>query len=126
MQLQKCYEEFSGDYENVKSRLLKDSLIQRLVINFLDDANYKRLSDSMENKDYGEAFKAAHSLKGVCLNLSFDILGQSTGLLTEALRRWDKEPVDEEKCQMLWQQISNDYNVVINAINILNEQITVS
>lgn len=124
MQLEECYEAFGGNYGNVKLRLMKDALIQRLVIKFLSDSSYERLSLSMKKKDYGEAFRAVHTLKGVSQNLGFDCLIQSTDAMTEVLRKWESEPVDEEKCAKLWQQVSLDYEVVTNAIRKMKESDT--
>lgn len=119
MQLKECYESFGGNYEDVKSRLMKDELIQRLVIKFLSDTSYEKLSDAMEQADYGEAFSAVHTLKGVSQNLSFDRLSRSTEALTETLRRWETEPVDAKKSEELFQQVSADYEAVAGAIRML-------
>ena len=121
MQLEECYASFGGNYQDVKSRLMKDELIQRLVIKFLADKSYENLSVAMENKDYGEAFRAVHTLKGVCQNLSFDRLSSSTQALTETLRKWESIPVDEDLCAQQWQQVSADYEVVVGAIRLLQE-----
>lgn len=121
MQLEECYESFGGSYEDVKSRLVKDELISRLVIKFLADQSYARLVSAMEQKDYGEAFRSVHTLKGVSQNLSFDQLSQSTHQLTEALRRWESEPVDEKNCEQLFIQVSADYTAVTDAIRRLQE-----
>ena len=72
MQLEECYESFGGSYKDVKLRLVKDELISRLVIKFLADQSYDKLVAAMEQKDYGEAFRSVHTLKGVSQNLSFD------------------------------------------------------
>ena len=40
----------------------------------------------MENKNYEDAFRGAHTLKGVCQNLSFDRLYEVSHELTELLR----------------------------------------
>ncbi len=119
MDLRECYESFGGNYEDVRSRLMKDELIQRLVIKFLSDTSYEKLSAAMEQADYGEAFRAVHTLKGVSQNLSFDCLSRSTEALTETLRRWESEPVDKEKCAQQYQQVSADYEAVTGAIRML-------
>ncbi|MGN0505710.1 MAG: Hpt domain-containing protein [Lachnospiraceae bacterium] len=121
MNLEECYESFGGSYQDVKSRLVRDTMIQRLVIKFLADTSYEKLSEAMTRKDYGEAFRAVHTLKGVSQNLSFDCLSQSANALTEVLRKWESESVDEEKCAQLWQQISVDYAAVTGAIRELKE-----
>ena len=86
MTLQECYAALGGDYESVTGRLRSERLVQKFVLKFLEDGSYDLLCRSMEGKDYGEAFRAAHTLKGVCQNLSFTRLYQSSAPLCEALR----------------------------------------
>ena len=124
MKLEECYDSFGGNYQDVKSRLMKDELIRRLVIKFLADKNHENLAAAVEQKDYGTAFRAVHTLKGVSQNLSFDCLSRSTEALTEALRRWESEPVDEKKCEQLWQQVDVDYEAVAGAIRLLQQSDT--
>ena len=124
MNLEECYASFGGNYQDVKSRLMKDELIQRLVIKFLADTSYEKLASALDESDYGDAFRAVHTLKGVSQNLSFDRLSSSTHELTETLRRWEREPVDEEKCAQQWQQVSADYEAVAHAIRMLQESDT--
>ena len=121
MQLEQCYASFGGNYQDVKSRLMKDELIQRLVIKFLADKSYENLSAAIGQKDYGEAFRAVHTLKGVSQNLSFDQMSRSTETLTETLRKWESVPVDEEACAQQFEQVSKDYAAVVDAIRMLQE-----
>ena len=124
MNLEECYASFGGNYQDVKSRLMKEELIQRLVIKFLADTSYERLVSAMEQSDYGEAFRAVHTLKGVSQNLSFDCLSRSTEELTESLRKWETIPVDEEKCKEQLRQVSVDYTAVVDTIRQLQEDAT--
>ena len=119
MQLEECYASFQGNYEDVKSRLGKEDLIKRLVLKFLKDTSFEKLSIALDQKDYETAFRAVHTLKGVSQNLSFDCLSRSTEALTETLRRWESEPVDKEKCAQQYQQVSADYEAVTGAIRML-------
>lgn len=116
MELEQCYASFGGSYQDVKSRLMKDELIQRLVIKFLADTSYERLVAALEQSDYGEAFRAVHTLKGVSQNLSFDCLSRSTEELTETLRKWETVPIDAAKCTDQMRQVSADYAAVTDAI----------
>lgn len=120
MNLKECYDSFGGSYEVVKEHLQRDELIQRLVIKFISDKSYERLNAALQEKDYKEAFVAAHTLKGVCLNLSFARLSSSSSALTELLRHYEKEPIDEAACQSLWQQVSKDYAEVVDALGKLS------
>ena len=121
MNLQECYASFGGSYQDVRSRLMKDELIQRLVIKFLADTSYERLVDALDRSDYGDAFRAVHTLKGGSQNLSFDCLSRSTEVLTESLRKWETVPVDEDKCREQMTQVTADYTAVVDAIRQLQE-----
>ena len=70
MTLQECYAAMGGNYEDVIGRLRSERLVQKFVLKFLDDGSYSLLCQSLEEKNYEEAFRAAHTIKGVCQNLS--------------------------------------------------------
>ena len=86
MTLKECYEKMEANYEEVIGRLRSERLVQKFALKFLDDPSYRLLITSMEEKNYEEAFRAAHTIKGVCQNLAFDRLGRSSSQLCEALR----------------------------------------
>lgn len=116
MTIQECYESFGGDFDDVRQRIPKDELIQRFALKFLDDKSYENLQAGLENDDMDQAFRAAHSLKGVSQNLSFYKLGVSASALTEELRHWESAPVDKARCGELFQQVAADYEAVTSAI----------
>lgn len=122
MQIDECYAAFGGNYEDVKSRLMKDDLIKRLVIKFLADTSYERLAEAVAQKNHGDAFRAVHTLKGVSQNLSFDRLSQATEGLTETLRKWETIPVDEALCEAQFEQVTAEYQAVIDAIRQLQDE----
>lgn len=121
MQIDECYAAFGGNYEDVKSRLMKDELIKRLVIKFLADTSYDRLAEAVAQKNHGDAFRAVHTLKGVSQNLSFDRLSKATEGLTETLRKWETIPVDEALCEAQFEQVTAEYQAVIDAIRQLQD-----
>ena len=86
MTLEECYNKFGGDYKLVLSRLMMDKIVDRFIRKFLDDPSYNLLITSLNDKNYEEAFRAAHTLKGLCLNLCLDGLLKPIMELTEALR----------------------------------------
>ena len=59
------------------------------------------------------AFRAAHTLKGVCANLGFERLRASASDLTELLRKTDTIPAEAEA---LMELVRRDYEVTIAAI----------
>ena len=70
MTMQECYKAIGGNYEAVLGRLHSEALIQRFTLKFLEDQSYLQLKQALENKNYEDAFRSAHTLKGVCQNLS--------------------------------------------------------
>ena len=86
MTMQECYKAIGENYEAVLGRLHSEALIQRFTLKFLEDQSYLQLKQTLENKNYEDAFRSAHTLKGVCQNLSFDRLYEVSNELTELLR----------------------------------------
>ena len=86
MTMQECYEAIGGNYEAVLGRLHSEALIRRFALKFLEDQSYIQLKQALKNKNYEDAFRSAHTLKGVCQNLSFDRLYEASHELTELLR----------------------------------------
>ncbi len=112
MTLQECYERLGGNYEEVLSRMISDKLVEKFMLKFLDDKSYEMLLQSAEENNYEEAFRAAHTIKGICQNLGFDRLFQSSNQMTELLRNGGSN-IDRE----LLSQIQEDYKVTADAIN---------
>ena len=86
MTVRECYEAIGGNYEDVLGRLQNDALIRKFTLKFLEDQSYLQLKQALENKNYEDAFRSAHTLKGVSQNLSFDRLYEVSNELTELLR----------------------------------------
>ena len=86
MSIQECYAALEGSYEEVLGRLYSEALVKKFVGKFLADQSFQLLESTLKAGDYEEAFRAAHTLKGVTQNLSFTKLYQSSNEITEALR----------------------------------------
>jgi len=111
MTLQDCYIALGGNYADVSARLTSDRIIQKFILKFLDDKSYDQLCAAMKEENYEEAFLAAHTIKGICQNLSFTRLLESSSRLTEALRHgWTPE------ADGLLRQVEEDYFTLITAI----------
>lgn len=111
MTLQECYQALEGDYADVSARLPSERLVQKFVLKFLSDPSYELLMTSLQGGDVSEAFRASHTLKGVCQNLSFTRLHLSSHALTEALRGGSADG-----CENLVSQVTADYRQTVNAI----------
>ena len=99
MNVKECYELIKGDYEDAKRRFLSDSRITRFALLFLQDDSMDALRKAMEEDNCEMAFQAAHTLKGVCLNLGLTGLYDPVNSVTELLRSSDLETAKKE---MLW------------------------
>ena len=86
MTIQECYRELGGDFAQVEKRLTSVSLVKRFITKFLDDSSFSELCHALEAGQRENAFRAAHTLKGVSANLGFDRLQAAVGELTELLR----------------------------------------
>ena len=111
MNLKECYIIFGGDYDEALGRLRREQTVQKFVYKFLDDKSFFQFEASMENKEYEEALRAVHTLKGICQNLSFTRMYESSSLVTKALKENDwNQAVD------MMPRLSRDYYELINAI----------
>ena len=86
MTVRECYEELGSDFDKVLSRLVSEALVKKFALKFLDDPSFGQLETALADKDAETAFRAAHTLKGICLNLGFDNLFAPSQELTEKLR----------------------------------------
>ena len=115
MNLKECYSALGGNYESVLSRLMTEKLVNRFVLKFLNDASYENLVNSLKDENIEEAFRAAHTLKGVCQNLSFDRLFESSNAITEVLRDGNITMANE-----ILPKVESDYKQTIDAIKNLD------
>ncbi len=114
MTIQECYQELGGDFAPVERRLRSVSLVKRFITKFLDDSSFSELCRAMQDGRREEAFRAAHTLKGVCANLGFDRLLASASQLTETLRP-ETGTIPEDAAQLL-EEVRRDYEEVVSAI----------
>lgn len=116
MDVKDCYRELEGNYEDALSRLMNDTLIEKFLKKFLNDDSFQKLEMAIEAKDYHEAFVAAHTLKGVSLNLSLSKLSASASEITEYLRDCENKVIDDNKLNELFLHVSKDYSMTIALI----------
>ena len=120
MSLETCYNALEGDYQTVFNRLNKNErIIKKFVLKFLEDPSYDLLEKSLKEKDYKEAFRADHTIKGICQNLSFTRLYTSINLLAETLR---SETIDMESLPELVQTVEKDYQITVDAVRALQAE----
>lgn len=114
--LKECYTALGGDYEGVVARLGGEGLVKRFVRKFLLDESYSLLRQSLEEENYKDAFRAAHTLKGVCQSLHFTRLCESSESLCDMLRTGCWRP----KVDSLFLKVDEDYKQAVQAIQLLD------
>ena len=114
MNMEECYNRMGGDYAQVLLRLPSGALVKKFITKFLDDGTYQELCRAMEQGDRELAFRAAHTLKGVCANLGLERLRASAGTLTETLRLQAAAIPSEAAAQL--EQIHADYRLTVDTI----------
>ena len=117
MTLQECYAALGGNYDDAISRLRSERLVTKFVVKFLDDDSCALLLRSMDAENYEEAFRAAHTIKGVCQNLSIDKLQGSSSRLCESLRNGYTPEAD-----VLAEEVRADYAQTVAAIRAFQKE----
>ena len=117
MTVQECYEQAGADFQDAMNRLGNETLIKRFALKFLQDGSYSDLQAGLAEKDAEKAFRAAHTLKGVCANLGFESLFQVSSALTEKLRGREIKDCDE-----LYQAVTEQYERTVAALRKLQEE----
>ncbi|MDE6675500.1 MAG: Hpt domain-containing protein [Acetatifactor sp.] len=84
-----------ADVEGTLHRFMgNEALFLKFLMKFKDDKNYAGLTESLDQGNYEEAFKYAHTLKGVSANLGLDPICRPVSALTELLRGKTASEVD--------------------------------
>lgn len=100
-----------ANYEDVLKRLYNEGMICRFTLMFLNDDSYPKLEQALKEGNVKEAFRAAHTLKGVCQNLGFTNLYQPAYELTEVLRAGTLEGSGE-----WFARVTEQYKITTDAI----------
>lgn len=116
MNLEEFYNTIGGDYHQTVSRLSNEALVKRFVKKYMEDSTFQELSSSLENEDWGSAFRAAHTLKGIASNLGFDGLFTVSSALTEELR--GGKPL---ATPALWEGVKDAHQHLTEAISQLDD-----
>jgi len=115
MDLKSCFLELNGSYDEVIGRLITEERVKKFLKMFLKDTSFNDLENALQAEDYDAAFRAAHTLKGVCLNLGIEKLRLSASELTEAFRGGVNHASNE-----LIETVRTDYHHAVNIISQLD------
>lgn len=109
MDIKGFYDEIGSDVSDVEKRLGSLTTAEYFVKKFAKDQTYPALTEAYKSGDSEKAFRAVHTLKGLCANLGFDKLYASSSVLTEALR--GNKPV--AGTEIFYEAVKKDYETLI-------------
>ncbi len=90
------YKEIGLDLASARQRFLGNrALFEKFLFRFPEDQNYAKMMEAVRENQMEEAFNAAHTLKGVCGNLSLSKLYEKSAEITEKFRA-EQMPEKEE------------------------------
>ena len=112
MTAEECYGLLGENYNEILERFGNEAMIRKFAIRFINDPSFGELKDAFQKNDGERAFRAAHTLKGVCLNLGFSGLYQVSSDLTEELRDYCTDGAEE-----LFKKVEQKYQSVISVLN---------
>lgn len=111
----RAFEEAGVDVSEAMHRFLNnEDLFVKFMTKFKEDTNFEMLKNYVDNGNVEDAFKAAHSLKGVVSNLAFKDFLEVLVPVVESLRAGTLEGVPEGLARV---QIA--YDKVVSAIDTL-------
>ena len=89
----------------------KSALYESLLAGLPQDNTFDALDKAMENRQYSDAFQAAHALKGLLGNLSVNALLEQLRPLVDALREGNAV-----LARQLYPRVKESYSRTINLI----------
>lgn len=111
MTVKEFYDLSGGGYKEMYAKFHSDAMITKFLSIFARDASYNTLLEKMDAGDADGAFAAAHTLKGVVLNLCLNGLITPVCAITEALRARDMQGATA-----LLPKVKEEYGCAISAL----------
>lgn len=115
MTLPEFYTALGSDYQSMHKQIPSDALISKFLRLYAQDPSMAQLRESISQENWDGAFHAAHTLKGVALNLGLSCLASSASELAEHLR--GGRPLTSPE---LLARVEQAYESVIAALSKLN------
>ena len=80
------YKTVGGDMNDVLDRLEDIDMVKENLLDFSEDVSYSELLQCLGDNDIKGAFRAAHTLKGICYTFGIGRLGDDASAVCEELR----------------------------------------
>lgn len=109
MDLYQFYREIGADYQSVLNRIPREELILKFLYKITEEKSFDALQQAVTEKSYKDAFAAAHTIKGICLNLGLDPLSKISAQMSEYLRDRERADIDENKVKADYDHLMEIY-----------------
>lgn len=116
MDLNSFYSSIGVNGEDPLRRFGSPALLYKYLNRLLSDQTFDNLGSALEQGDCEQAFRAAHTLKGVALNLDLGPVSQISSQLSEALRHAQSIPPEAGP---LYESLSISYRSILDQISLL-------
>lgn len=117
MTVQEVYGRLGADYSEIVCRMGNEERVKRFVLKLPQDDSFLRLCGAMTEENAEEAFREAHTLKGIGLNLGLTNIADKAMLLTEELRAG----VINTEAERLFAEFAESYDETIRYIGMLSD-----
>lgn len=114
MNTETFYNMIGGDYNGIMGRFVTEDRVLRFVRKFPTDGSFSSLKAALDSGATEEAFRAAHTLKGVAQNLGFDALYEKAAEITDILRGGNLDVA------ALMPGLEKSYELVVDGISALD------
>ena len=111
--LEQFYASVGSDAGEVVRRLGgAPELVEHFLTKFRDDSSFSELHKALDKGETETAFRAAHTLKGICANLGLGRLFEQASSVTELLRSGDLNGAKKA-----FPLLASEYEHVIKALD---------
>ena len=86
MDVDEFYRRTRGSLQKAREYLKDEDTVITFLYMFKKDESFAVLKASMESEEWDAAFRAAHTLKGICLTLGMTCMYDSASALTAELK----------------------------------------
>lgn len=117
MEISQLYKWVDGDYNTAIQVMNKEERIEKVILLLPKDGNMQKLMTSLKEDNMKEAFSAAHTLKGIFMNLCLEKHARLAIELTELLR----EPKDEREIWKMASELEKSYDELIHWIYVYKD-----
>lgn len=115
MTIKEFYSKSNDDYAEVLGAFGKEERVLKYLRKFPENELNKKIREALDAKDYETAFREAHNLKGMCMNLALSRFSKLSSDLTESLRNGPTGDVEA-----FFVLVDEEYNRVSELVKQIN------